>query len=199
MKKAILNELFAFSVGIIVSHTLCKKYIAKFEYQNDILNEQFHRKNEELQQEREKWRHREEWHIQRFNSIEFDRNRYKGKWELAVKIKNFQELGGDMVNCLLKMGYKNIAVYGCGEIGEWLVDEIICAHEHTVSVRYLIDQKKNGLSYKGIPILLNANRERIDAVIVTTFGNIDEIKEYLTLKDSVPIIEFKDIIAEGGL
>ncbi len=94
MKKAILNELFAFGTGIIVSHILCKKYISKFEYQNDILNEQFHRKNEELQREREKWHHREEWHMQRFNSMEFDRNRYKEKWELAVKMKSLQELGG---------------------------------------------------------------------------------------------------------
>ncbi len=104
-----------------------------------------------------------------------------------------------MVDCLLKKGYKDIAIYGCGEIGEWLTDEIICAHEHTVSVLYIIDRKKNGLSYKGIPILSNANREQIDAIIVTTFGNIDEIKKYLMLKDSVPIIEFKDIIEEGGL
>lgn len=195
MRKGILIELFAFCMGIITSHTLCKKYIAKFEYQNDILEERFHRKNEELQQEREKWRHREEWHMQRFHSLEFDRNRYREKWEMAVKMRNIQN-GKGMADCLLKKGYKNIAVYGCGEIGEWLIDQIICDHEHKVQVLYIIDQKKNGLSYKGIPILLNANTEQIDAVIVTIFGNIDEIEEYLMLKDSVPLIELKDIIQE---
>lgn len=93
----------------------------------------------------------------------------------------------------LSKGMHNIAIYGMGELGCRLLDELKGSE---VEVKYAID-KNAASTYAEIKLLdIEDSFEAVDAIVVTAIFAYEEIED--TLKDRVdfPIISLEDIIFE---
>lgn len=88
--------------------------------------------------------------------------------------------------------YKNIAIYGMGDIGKLLLEELSGS---TINVKYGIDRKATG---EGEVVVVNPDDklEKVDAIVVTAIAYFDEIEEMLSEKVNCPIISLEDIVYE---
>lgn len=91
---------------------------------------------------------------------------------------------------LEKRGYQEIAIYGIGEIGKLLYDELYLS---LTNVRYGIDQSH--ICYKDLVVFsVNDNLPPVDAIIVTIPNAYDEISYSLRNKVKAPIISIEDLL-----
>lgn len=80
---------------------------------------------------------------------------------------------------------KQIAIYGCGELANRLIEEV--GHSE-IEIAYLIDRKKKGACY-GLPIYsLEEQLKPVDAVIITPGYIFDKIVKDLQNKMQCPMI-----------
>ena len=88
-------------------------------------------------------------------------------------------------------GFRHIAVYGMGNLGMRLCDEILMSD---VVIEYGIDKRKMQ-PYRGIEVLIpNSNLKAVDAIIVSAVFYYSEIVNELEKWINCPIISLEDII-----
>lgn len=88
-------------------------------------------------------------------------------------------------------GYKRIAIYGMGHLGERLLDDL---KQLDVIVAYAIDQNADNL-YSDVELVTpEDNLEDVDAVIVTATFFYDEIEQKLSSKMDCPIVSLEDVL-----
>lgn len=82
-------------------------------------------------------------------------------------------------------GYQTIAIYGAGDLGRLLYEEI---RGTDVAVKYFVDRNAEGLhEVDGIPVITVpeiSGMEEVDALVITPIGNYDAICR--TLAGQVP-------------
>jgi ketol-acid reductoisomerase len=90
-------------------------------------------------------------------------------------------------------GYQTIAIYGMGELGNRLYEEL---KDSNVKIKYAID-KNSDSTYSELDVIsIEDEMEAVDAVVVTAFFAFDEIKEELEQSIEYPIISIEDVIYE---
>lgn len=90
-------------------------------------------------------------------------------------------------------GYKEIAIYGMGYVGERLLDEL---RGSGTMVAYCIDQRAD-LLYADVDIVsLDGNLKKVDAVVVTAITSFDEIEEILSTRVHCPIVSLENVLHE---
>lgn len=90
-------------------------------------------------------------------------------------------------------GYHVIAIYGMGEMGNRLFNEL---KGTSIKVKYAIDKEASS-TYSEIEVLeIEDNLSEVDAVVVTAVFAFDEIEEKLQEVVGCPIISLEDIIFE---
>lgn len=119
--------------------------------------------------------------------IKFKRYYYTLNQLLIIK----QE-GKFLLEYFIKNGYKNIAIYGMGEMGNRLINEL---KNTEINVKYGID--KNAGSTAELDVYeLEDNLENVDAIVVTAIFAFEEIEKELSQVIDCPIISLEDIIFE---
>jgi len=117
-----------------------------------------------------------------FSSI--NENIYR-KW-LALKIAE-----KTLADFLIKMNYKNVAVYGYGVMGNYFINDL---KNTEVIVDYVID-RDDKYSYNGQKIYKPTDSlPKTSAIVVTVIGEYERIKEKLKSKINVPILSLEDIL-----
>ena len=98
----------------------------------------------------------------------------------------------NMVPYIEYMGYKSIAIYGMGILGQRLYDEL---EESDIIVKYAIDQ--NAANIRDLVDVKHPSEEleTVDAVIVTSLYYFDEIKRDMESKMECPVISLMDCLA----
>lgn len=169
MKKRIIAGIFGSIFGIFFDRIWMKKIVKKYE-----------EKLMDIDNVREKY--------------EINANRYKDKWEILVKWRYISN--ENIKKFFITHKYKNIAIYGFGELGEFLAEEIIEAKD--VNLKCIIDYQKWGTYYKNIPIInLENSLEDIDCIVISTVRNFEEVKEQIEKKKEIKIISINELI-EGA-
>ena len=121
------------------------------------------------------------------------KNEYKN---YATFILNMQwihnlQVGKSISNYLTEKGFREIAIYGMGDLGKALLNEL---NKSGIIVSYVID-KNAGEIFLEIPVITpDSEFESVDAVIVTPFLQFEPIKEMLRRKINCPILSIADII-----
>ncbi len=88
-------------------------------------------------------------------------------------------------------GYDEIAIYGMGYLGQSLADEL----ENTpIHVKYGIDKKAVDVSADFEIISPEEPFERVDAVVITTMMNYNEIRNDLVQRIDRPIISLSEVL-----
>ena len=111
--------------------------------------------------------------------------KFSNKW-ISLKQKET-----DIVAYFKDRGYYSIAIYGMGDLGERLVDEV----ENTdVNIAYAIDRSRKG-QYANIQIKsLEEILPQVDAVIVTPIYDFWRIKPIIMDRIDCPIVSLEDVI-----
>lgn len=105
-----------------------------------------------------------------------------------VKVKQQNK---SIEGCLLKLGYKKIAIYGMSYAGQRLFDELLNTSAEIVCC---IDQKSGGI-YRGYEIIpAKECPDGVDVVIVTPIFYYDEIRQQLERGISARIISLEEVI-----
>ena len=92
-------------------------------------------------------------------------------------------------------GYKTIAIYGMGEMGNRLYDEL--KNSSVVEIKYAIDKNAAG-TYSELEVFdPDDEMTEVDAVIVTAIFAFDEIEDELSEKIQCPIISLEDVVYEA--
>ena len=107
-----------------------------------------------------------------------------------VKVK---QRGKNLAEYFIKMGYKNIAIYGMSYVGDSLISEL---KDTEVRVAYGIDRNAHRI-YSDVDMFsLEEDLAEVDAVVVTAITFFDEIEEKLSEKMDCPIISLEKILCE---
>lgn len=87
---------------------------------------------------------------------------------------------------------KDIAIYGMGELGKRLYEELI---ELDVNVLYGIDRNADVIEVDGLKIVtLNDKLDAVDAIIVTPIQFFDDIHESIDKKGNFNIVSLEDVV-----
>jgi hypothetical protein len=98
---------------------------------------------------------------------------------------------------LLEFGYNSVAIYGAGDLGAILYNEI----KLKLEILYFIDRNAETIqSIDGLPVLLPCQllcAEMADVVIVTVMNNFQEISNaILAQRPCQPILALRDAVYE---
>jgi lactate dehydrogenase-like 2-hydroxyacid dehydrogenase len=127
----------------------------------------------------------------------------KQKTEKVDKFRNYYNIlnqwlllkqeGRSIEKWFLDKGYKTIAIYGMGELGNRLYNDL---KNTSVIVKYAIDKNTQG-SEADIDIVdLDDYFEEVDVVIVTATFAFFEVCKDLDGKINSPIISLEDVVFE---
>lgn len=95
---------------------------------------------------------------------------------------------------LQKASMKKAAVYGMGNLGKRMCDEL---QENGIEVDYAIDRRGGG-SYKGIKIRkLTESLDKVDVVIVTVFAQTAEIEKDIRKAVDSPVISMEKLLYDN--
>lgn len=108
-------------------------------------------------------------------------------------VKNKYE-NKNMCGYLLDKNIKRAAVYGMGNMGKRMCDELL---ENGIEVGYAID-RRGGSSYKGIKIRkLTESLDAVDIVIITVFAQQDEIEKDIRKAVDCPVISMEKLLYDN--
>ncbi len=109
---------------------------------------------------------------------------------LALSILECEKKGNGLCSYFKRNGYKDIAIYGMGELG-LTVYELLSNED--VNIKYCIDKRANELSLD-IPIICpDEIEENVDAIVITTIGYYEDISKTIREKTDCPIITIDTI------
>ncbi|MBD5503051.1 MAG: hypothetical protein HDR09_04655 [Lachnospiraceae bacterium] len=94
-----------------------------------------------------------------------------------------------------KRNIHTIAIYGMGDIGERLYDEL---RDGEVTVKYAIDQKGKRICSE-IEVFSNSDistLEKVDAIVITTIHCFEKVKRKISAQTDIPTLSLEEIIYE---
>jgi len=104
-----------------------------------------------------------------------------------IRLKNE---GNAIAEYFERNGWKHIAIYGIGELGNRLLEEL---KDSNIEVAYAIDQKAD--IYSDIKVLeVSDNLPAVDVIVVTPIFAYEEVEETLMEVTDCPIVSIEDVI-----
>lgn len=118
-------------------------------------------------------------------------DKFKTYYDMLNQWLILKQEGKSLERFFLSKGYKTIAIYGMGEMGNRLYKELKGTN---VEVKYAID-KAAGTTYAEIDVFTIEDKlPEIDAVIVSAVFAFEEIEGELESILDCPILSLKDVI-----
>lgn len=127
----------------------------------------------------------------RHNNEELQKYNYLFKTACQwVRLNNENHDVSDWIN---KRDWKKVAIYGMGELGTVLLEDL---RKKGILVEYGIDREK-GKVCGDIPIYtVDEMPETVDGIIVTAITYYDEISRRINSKCKIPVVSLKDVLDE---
>ncbi len=114
-------------------------------------------------------------------------DKFKGYYNMLNQWLILKQEGESLVKYFNANEYKSIAIYGMGEMGNRLYDELSGTD---VEIKYAVDQNAAN-TYSELNVI-----ENVDVMIVTATFAFDEIEEEISDKVDFPIISLEDVVYE---
>ena len=101
--------------------------------------------------------------------------------------------GKSLIEYFNKNGYKSVAIYGMGEMGNRLYDEL---KDSEIELKYAIDKNAAG-TYSELNVIgKDDDFPEVDVLVVTATFAFDEIEDELSGKVDWPIVSLEDVVYE---
>lgn len=124
-------------------------------------------------------------------AIAEQKNRFKEYYNMLNQWIIIKQEGESIDKYFEKNGYNKIAIYGMGEVGNRLYDDL---KKSNIKVEYAIDINPES-TYSEIKVYsIHDNYPDVDVIVVSPIFNYNEIKNSLYHKVNCPIISLNDII-----
>ena len=120
-------------------------------------------------------------------------NKFKNYYNMLNEWLYLKQNGTSLDTYFKKNDYNSIAIYGMGEMGNRLYDEL---KQSDIEVKYVID--KNFASVYSELEVLDPEEEfpEVDVVVVTATFAFDEIENSIENKVNCPIVSLEDVVYE---
>lgn len=120
-------------------------------------------------------------------------DKFKGYYNMLNQWLILKQEGKNLSEYFQSNQHKTIAIYGMGEMGNRLYDEL---KNTDVSVKYAVDKNASG-TYSELNVIDPEDEfENVDVIVVTATFAFDEIVEELREKVDFPIVSLEDVIYE---
>lgn len=120
-------------------------------------------------------------------------DKFKNYYSLLNQWLSLKNEGKSLEKYFIDNGYSTIAIYGMGEMGNRLYEEL---KRSSITVKYAID-KNAGSAFSELEVYnLEEDLEEVDVVVVTAVFAFEEIYEELSGQVDFPIISLEDVIYE---
>ena len=121
-------------------------------------------------------------------------DKFKGYYNMLNQWLLLKQEGKSLEKYFTDNGYKSIAIYGMGEMGNRLYDEL--KNSSVVEIKYAIDKNAAG-TYSELDVIdVDDEMDEVDAVVVSAIFAFDEIEEELSAKTDCPIVSLEDVVYE---
>lgn len=121
-------------------------------------------------------------------------DKFKGYYNMLNQWLILKQEGKSLEKYFTDNGYKTIAIYGMGEMGNRLYDEL---KGTSVTVKYAVD-KNAASTYSELDVIDPEDEyEEVDAIVVSAIFAFDEIEEMLSDKVDFPIVSLEDVVYEA--
>lgn len=106
--------------------------------------------------------------------------------------------GKTFVDYFHSYGYKKIGIYGAGDVGKLLYEEI---KNSDIGVTYFVDRNAEGIQkIEGVPVIMIQDIEKmnkVDCLVITPLGNYNEIcKVLVNHVPELPTLSMRDAVYE---
>lgn len=120
-------------------------------------------------------------------------DKFKNYYNMLNQWLMLKQEGKTLVSYFEENGYNTIAIYGMGEMGNRLYDEL---KGSDIKIKYAIDKNASS-TYSDIDVFeVEDELEKVDVVVVTAVFAFDEIEEELSEKIDFPVISLEDVVYE---
>lgn len=120
-------------------------------------------------------------------------DKFKSYYSMLNQWLVIKQEGKSIEQYFIDNNYKTIAIYGMGEMGNRLFDDLKGSN---IEVKYAIDKQAAG-TYAEVEVLEpEENLPEVDVVVITAIFACEEIEEELGELVDYPIISLEDVIYE---
>lgn len=124
-------------------------------------------------------------------------DKFKGYYNMLNQWLVLKQEGKSLEQYFVDNGYKTAAIYGMGEMGNRLYDEL--KNSDKVEIKYAVDKNTDSI-YSEVEVLeLENDLPEVDVIVVTAIFAYDEIKEQLSEKIGYLIVSLDDVVYESFL
>lgn len=121
-------------------------------------------------------------------------DKFKGYYNMLNQWLILKQEGKSLEKYFIDNNYKTIAIYGMGEMGNRLYDEL---KNTDIEIKYAVDQNAAG-TYSELEVLEKEDDfPEVDAMVVTATFAFDVIEEELSEKVEFPIVSLEDVVYEA--
>lgn len=117
-------------------------------------------------------------------------DKFYGYFQVLNQWLAIKNEGKSLVEYFYKNGYKKIAIYGIGELGNRLVEEL---RGTDIKIEYVID-KKQDFANTDLPILTVEDATEVDVIVVTPIFAYDEIEGLLMDHLDYPVVSLEEVV-----
>ena len=118
-------------------------------------------------------------------------DKFKQYYNMLNEWLRIKQEGKNLVKYFEENNYKEIAIYGMGEMGNRLLDDL---KDSSVVVKYAIDKNAES-TYAEIDVKkIDDELEKVDAIVVTAVFAYDDIVEDIQDKFLCPIVSLEDVV-----
>jgi len=118
-------------------------------------------------------------------------DKFKGYYELLNQWMFLKQSGKSLVSYFQKNGYNKVAIYGMGELGNRLYEEL---KDTKIKVEYAIDKNSSNVYSELIVKQTGEELPEVDVVIVTATFAFDEIVSEIQELFTCDIISLEDVV-----
>ena len=121
-------------------------------------------------------------------------DKFKGYYNMLNQWLILKQEGKSLAEYFKKNDYKTVAIYGMGEMGNRLYDEL---KDSEIEVKYAVDQNAAS-TYSELDVVDKEDSfADVDVMVVTATFAFDEIEEEIGSKCSFPIVSLDDVVYES--
>lgn len=123
-------------------------------------------------------------------------NKFKNYYSMLNQWLMLKQEGKSLEEYFVNNKYKTVAIYGMGEMGNRLYDEL--KNSTQINVSYAIDKDAAGVTSNIEIKTLNDKLDYVDAIIITPIFAFEDVKNELSKSVSYPLISLDTIVFETG-
>ncbi len=120
-------------------------------------------------------------------------DKFKSYYYLLNQWMTYKQNGVSLEHYFIDNNYKTIAIYGMGELGNRLYEEL---RGSSIEIKYAIDKETASTSSELKVYPLDSNIEHVDVIVVTAIFAFEEIKNAIQEKVDYNMVSLEDVIYE---